>query len=312
MTEDSRAPAGAPAGVGANSHHAALVGVHRQSAPRPLTAWQRRLWRLLGPPPPFEPTGAADLAAGSATPTVELSREAYAPTEHGTLAVRDQVSGAGDPGLAAVPPTWQRQLWRRLSAGNRRRSLLVGMLLALLLAVGGAAAVLRGATVYTSHTVMLIDDPYKLATAGDDGQLVKLSALRYKYQALLETSAMTVPIAHRLGLSPDEVASSVSASIGSQSLLMDVDGTSSTARGAMRLSRAAADEVIAYVQWEDTTYGIPPSSRFQFSVVDPTSPATGSGPSAGHASTLALGLAVVGLVVGFCGTQLVKNRDLAR
>ena len=46
-----------------------------------------------------------------------------------------------------------------------------------------------------STAVMLIDDPPALATAGDDGQLLKLDGLRLKYAALVGTDLIAQPVA---------------------------------------------------------------------------------------------------------------------
>jgi len=87
---------------------------------------------------------------------------------------------------------------------------------------------------------------------------------------------------------------------------MDVSATWASPREAQILSQAIANEVTSYVRTEDLTYDIPQADRFTFTTVDPASPATTQTPSKGHAVTLAIGLAVLGFILGFLATQLVR------
>lgn len=232
------------------------------------------------------------------------------------LATDDRPPGGGAAGGAPVTGAdtvdhWQGRLWQALRTAPGP-ALRLGLLVAVVLGLAGAAAELRGPTTYSSKAVMLIDDPYQLATAGTDGQLVKLEALRVKYSALIDTSAIAKPVADQLHLPVGAVLQSVSGLVPLDSLLMDVDATWSTPKEATLLAQATAKEVTAYVAAEDATYGIPAKDQFTLTVIDPAATATPSGPSAAHALVLGVGLAVLGLVLGFGAAQLVRNRRLLR
>jgi capsular polysaccharide biosynthesis protein len=188
--------------------------------------------------------------------------------------------------------------------------LVFGVALGVTLAVVSAVIVLNGPTVYTSTTVMLINDPLAIATAGDQGQLLKLDALRYKYASLVNTEAIAAPVARQLHLGVGQVLGATTTQVPVNSLLMDIVATWSTPSEASALSQAVAGQVTAYVQTEEETYAIPAVDRFTFTAVDAASTPTPVGPSRSHAATLAIGLAILGLIVGFVVAQLVGNRSL--
>jgi capsular polysaccharide biosynthesis protein len=169
----------------------------------------------------------------------------------------------------------------------------------------GAVASLGGTKTYTSTTVMLIDDPYSLATQGDS-EFIKLDALRVKYSGLVDTNAIAQPVASRLHLPVGAVLGSASTDVPFESLLMDVSATWSSPREAQILSQAVADEVTNYVKTEDAVYGIPKADQFTFNTIDPASPPITHAPSKSKALVLAIGLAVVGFALGFLATQLVR------
>lgn len=216
-----------------------------------------------------------------------------------------------DDRLLRRPPAWQRRLWRALATAPLV-GLAMGGLLAVVLVALSAMLSHRGPTTWTSTTVMIIDDPYQLATAGDEGQLLKLDYLRYKYSALVSTDAIADPVAAKLGVPVGSVLSSVSAPIPASSLLLDIVATTSGPGTARLLSQTVADEVTAYVQGEDKAYAIPAQDQFTLTTVDPASPPVSHSPSLAHTATVAGGFAVLGLVVGFCGAQLLANRKLLR
>ena len=180
--------------------------------------------------------------------------------------------------------------------------------MAVLLGTVGALSLMRGAVTYSSTAVMLIDDPPALATAGDDGQLLKLDALRLKYQALVSTDLIAQPVATQLGLSVGDVLGAMTAVVPYQSLLMDVTGTWSTPQVAQRLAQATANEVTKFVKYEAEVYNIPAVDRYTFIVIDPATAATANRPSHAHALTLAVGLAVAGFAATFVVTQFWRHR----
>lgn len=186
------------------------------------------------------------------------------------------------------------------------RAVLVGLFLAFIAALIGGLSVLSGRTTYTSTAVMLINDPYKLATSGQLNEFGNLDVLRYKYSALVKTDAMAGPVAHRLDLPVGEVIGAVSTEVPVNSLLMNITGTWSNADGAQKLAQAMSDEVGAYIDQEDNVYAIPTADRFTFEVIDPAPPGIAHGPSKAKAVSLAIGLAVLGFAIGFVMTQLIR------
>jgi capsular polysaccharide biosynthesis protein len=175
--------------------------------------------------------------------------------------------------------------------------------------LGGLSAglAMTGAKTYTSTTVMLIDDPLQLASAGSESELLKLTTLRYKYADLAQTTVLAAPVAHDLGLPVSEVLGTVSVDPHAGSLLLRVNATSANPTLARSLSQTMANELTTYVRTEDTTYHIPPTDRYTLTIVDPATPAVGHGPSTKHALTLGVGLAVLGFVIGLVATQLRRN-----
>lgn len=192
--------------------------------------------------------------------------------------------------------------------GNRPvRAVVVGVILGLVLAGIGDAAVLSGQkTVYTSTAVMLIDDPYALATSGQPNEFANLDALRYKYAALVGTDSIAGPVAAELGLPVGDVVGAVSTKVPAYSLIMYVTATWSSPGEAQRLAQATAQQVSTFITHEDDAYNIPASARFTFDVVDPAPPATAQTPSKSKAVSLAIGLGLLGFALGFLVMQLVQ------
>ena len=203
----------------------------------------------------------------------------------------------------------QARLWRAL-----RTAPLPALLIAVLLAIGAGVVGWNlnsaGTPVYTSRTVMAVDEPYGIATAGDEGLLLKLVTLRIKYQGLASTDAMAGPVAAKLGLPVSDVLSATSVALPSDSLTLVVTGTWTNAHEAQRISSAMAAEITSYVKTENAQYVVPPTDQFIIQTVDPTTPATLSTPSHRKSAADAFGLAVVVLIVGFVVSQLIFNRRL--
>lgn len=236
-----------------------------------------------------------------------------APPGEGAVAVAAGPAtntSSGSPGHASPGSDhWQHRLGRALSH-RWRRAVVVGVALAAGLGALGVSTVLSGPTTYSSQTVMAIDSPYGLAAAGDEGQLLKLDEIRYKYASLATTYLIAQPVARSLGTSVGAVLGGTSVVPESDALLMTVTGTWSTPSGAARLSSAVASELSTYVQNENSSYAIPVNDQFFLRAVDPTTTPTAHGPSHSKALTLGLGLALAGLLAGFLLTQLLANRRL--
>jgi hypothetical protein len=195
-----------------------------------------------------------------------------------------------------------------------RTAPLLALVIGVLLAVGAGVVgwhANSSATppLYTSQTVMAIDQPYGMATAGDEGLLLKLVTLRVKYQGLASTDAMAGPVATKLGLPVSDVLAGTSVALPPDSLLFVVTGEAATAGQAQRLSSALAAEITSYVKTQNLQYAVPATDQFIIHTVDPTTPAKASTTSHKSAAD-AVGLAIVALLLGFVVTQLIRNRKL--
>ena len=205
----------------------------------------------------------------------------------------------------------QSKLWRAL-----RTAPLAGLLLAVLLAIGaglvGWNLNSKGTPVYSSRTVMTIDQPYGIATAGDEGLLLKLVTLRIKYQGLASTNAIAGPVATKLGLPVNDVLSATSVVLPPDSLILVVTATWTNPSVAKHLSSDVAAEITSYVKAENTQYVVPAADQFLIHTVDPTTSATKSTPSHRKSAADAVGLALVTLIIAFVVSQLIFNRRLLK
>ncbi len=205
--------------------------------------------------------------------------------------------------------------WSWLAAALRRAprpALLMAAALGAAVAAVSLWSTLAVPTVWTSTTVLSLDDPYALATAPDNGPLLKLNALRAEYSALATTQVIAGPVALKLGLAPAQVAGAETVVPSEQALLLDVTARWSTPLMAQQLSRTTARTLQAYVQSENSAYGIPAPDQLQLQQVDPTTPAAAIRPSVTHAVTRAVELGVLVLVVAFVVIQLVRQRWVHR
>jgi hypothetical protein len=224
---------------------------------------------------------------------------------NGTVtAPNDPVSGNGHGNEHS-----QARLWAAL-----RTAPLPALLLAVLLAIGAGVVGWNlnsaGTPVYSSRTVMSIDQPYGIATAGDEGILLKLVTLRIKYQGLASTDAIAGPVATKLGLPITDVLSATSVVLPADSLLLVVTATWTNGDEAQRLSSAVAAEITSYVKSENAQYVVPAADQFLIHTVDPTTRAAVSTPSHRKSAADAIGLALVTLIISFVVAQLIFNRRL--
>jgi capsular polysaccharide biosynthesis protein len=226
---------------------------------------------------------------------------------NGTVTAANQPDAGRRHDRESVHP--QSGLWRAL-----RTKPLRAFLLALLVAIGAGVAGWhlnsKGTPVYASQTVMIVNQPYGIATAGDEGILVKLVAVRAKYQGLATTDVMAQPVAAKLGLPVDKVLSAITVTVPPDSLLLTVTATWTSAHEAQRLSSAMAAEISNYVDDENVQYKVPPADQFNIRTVDPTTVATLSTPSHRKSVVDAIGLALVAFIICFAGFQLIFNRKL--
>lgn len=231
------------------------------------------------------------------TTTDDTARLARPTTEIGARTSAASTNGASGG------RTWQRELAGMLQH-RWPRAVMCGLIVGIMLGLMAGALKKQGATVYTATTTMALDDPLGLALAGDEGELIKLSDLRYKYSSLATTDAVAGPVATDLHVPVGLVLEATSVQVPANLLLMYVSGTWSTPGFAMELSTATAQELVHYVQQENATYAIPKSDQFEAVILSSATSATASSPSTSKAVTEGVLVLFGGGVVGFVVFQL--------
>jgi capsular polysaccharide biosynthesis protein len=207
-------------------------------------------------------------------------------------------------------------------AGGARRILTptspMNVVLAIVLGVvaGGAAAgiSLGASTVYSSKATLLIDQPAAVSRAVDDGPLRKLSLLRIKYTDLADTPGIAGPAAARLGLSTGDVARSTTAVAPAASLAIVVSGRDATRAGAERRANAVAASMATYADQEQQGLNVPPTDRYNLTIVETAGPATTTRvqPTGARAGRAALLLGLISATLAYLILQaLSPDRRLA-
>jgi hypothetical protein len=153
-----------------------------------------------------------------------------------------------------------------------------------------------------------MDDPHQLALSGDDGLINKLNQLRLKYSGLVQTEAIAGPVAQQLGVDPGTVAASSAAIPSQASLLLYTQSVAATPAMAQRMAQAVAEELVNYVQAENSRFQLPPDLQYSFSIVSPALGASQIAPSHSRAEMVAGALAAAALIIAYVTLQLVAPR----
>ena len=202
---------------------------------------------------------------------------------------------------------------------NRRSVPRVAMLVIAFIAVliGGVVGVLTersapsaGSGTYRSQTTLLFDQLHAVASSGDAGVLAKLSLLRVKYVDLLQTSAITGPVARKTGLPEPTVRGALQATAPPAQFVLAVTATLAQPAQARELATAAADELIAYNQHEQSSAGIPADQQVTISVVSPAQPATQVAASRRRAVAYGAAAAVGAALLVVAGASLLVRPRL--
>lgn len=186
------------------------------------------------------------------------------------------------------------------------RNFVLALCAASLVAAVSAGLVLRGSVVYEARTVLLIDSPLSLATAGDDGTIVKLERLRSKYATLAGTEEMADPVAAKVGLRPGQVITSTDVVPPPATLTLVVVARADKRTAAVDLSTAMSEQIIDYVAAEHVANNVPPQDRFLFRSVQPARFAAKITPTVADARTSALLGFGAALAVGYLILQLLQ------
>ncbi|MCU1449463.1 MAG: hypothetical protein JWP02_1633 [Acidimicrobiales bacterium] len=203
-----------------------------------------------------------------------------------------------------VEPPRRWTLWDALRVPSLR-NLVFALLLAALGGSAGAVIALRQSPKYSSHAVLLIDQPVLIAEAKDEGLIRKLSLLRFKYAALIKTPGIAGIAAQQLALPEPEVAAAVGASATPESLVLVATAEADTPRAAVRIADGIAAAVVTYADEEQRSYSVPANARYQFSVVAGASNAVKIQPQRKRAVQAAFGLGAVLLAMAYVILQLL-------
>lgn len=191
------------------------------------------------------------------------------------------------------------------------RNLTLAFGVAALAAAAAAAVVLRAPEQYEANAVLVIDNPFALATAGDDGTVNKLDRLRGKYATLAATTAIAGPVADDLGVGPGAVLGGTEVFAAPSTLGLVVVGRGGTAERATAMATGMAEGLVEYVEEEHEANGVPPEDRFELTIAQPALAARQTAPSTDRAvdvALLAFGLSVVAVYVVL---QLVRTPVVA-
>lgn len=185
------------------------------------------------------------------------------------------------------------------------RNLTLALGVAALFAGVAAALTLRAAEEYESSAVLLIDNPFALAT-GDEGTVNKLDKLRGKYATLANTRAIAGPVAVELGIRPGAVIGSTEVFAAPSTLALVIVGRAGTERQAVDRASAMADGIIDFVVREHEANDVPREDRFTFEAVQPATFARQTSPSTERALEAAAITFALSLVATYVALQFVR------
>lgn len=174
---------------------------------------------------------------------------------------------------------------RRVGAGRRRDApkrpgARLAAVMALFAFVAGlvaanltAAYVLTRPPRYASVASVMLDQPQLLVESASEEPTTKLNRLRLKFASLLQTRTFTGPIAERVGIPADDVASELRFSAPGFTLTLSIEARAPTADGSMAIADAAARALVDYLATEQVRIKVPEDRR----IVGTVTEAAGSG-----------------------------------
>lgn len=173
-----------------------------------------------------------------------------------------------------------------------------------------ATVVLRQPKRYVSRSILQIDQPNVIVSAGSEGPISKLNVLRLKYALLAETKRVTAGVAKRTGFPEGGIAAAVNVVLPGPSLILIVESRANDPARARTIADATAAELVALVKAEMDAAKIPQEDRIFMIVVGPAQLGVRFEPSRGRAvtnGTLAGILSLVG-VIGVAETMRAVRR----
>jgi hypothetical protein len=162
--------------------------------------------------------------------------------------------------LAAEETTAARPR-RRLPIEVTALTAILALVLALLAGAGAALYQRSKPTHYISYSIMLIDQPFAVATDPGDATLAKLQRLRFYYAGLLQTQLLSAPIAQQVHLPVGEVEGALNTLMSPSTFTIDLFAQGQNPSQAESIAQAATSELITYVRQQQSKLGIPSPSR---------------------------------------------------
>ena len=176
----------------------------------------------------------------------------------------------------------------------------------------GYSYVIRKPPVYASNSVLLIDQPGVIFSAGGDTAIIKLGLLRTKYASLIKTEVVTRPVAEATGIPEGKVAGSLVALSPPQSLLLVIGARGGRAQETQALATAAAKEISSYLKAEQNKVGLPPDKEVTLTEVQPAVLGVQIEPTSSRALQDGLAAGVISLVLIYVAVQLLTGRPTSR
>lgn len=209
------------------------------------------------------------------------------------------------PAPTAKTAEQQQPFWQLVEVLGRR-STAVAVVAALLAAVVGFVFAGTRDPSYQASAATLLDQPAVLAASKDAGVIDKLSRLRLKYAGILRSDAVVTPVAAKLGVSAGTVSGSMVTGSDATSLLLFIGARSSTAKGAVAMANALAEELSAYVSKEQAV--LQPRDRLALTVVAPAREGAQLLPTRRQQLVAGVGSGLVVLVLVLVVTDVVRRR----
>jgi capsular polysaccharide biosynthesis protein len=185
----------------------------------------------------------------------------------------------------------------------------IGGILAMAL---GYSYVTRKPPVFASSSVLLIDQPGVIFSAGGDTAIIKLGLLRTKYASLIKTEVVTKPVAESTGFSEGEVSRSLVALTPAQSLLLVIGARAGSAQETEALASAAAKEIATYLRAEQDRAGLPADKDVTLREVQPAVLGVQIEPTSSRALQDGLAAGVISLILIYVAVQLLTGRPTSR
>jgi capsular polysaccharide biosynthesis protein len=205
------------------------------------------------------------------------------------------------------PPGWVQRL-----ATPTLTAVLVAAIGGILAMALGYSYVIRKPPVYASSSVLLIDQPGVIFSAGGDTAIVKLGLLRTKYASLIKTDVVTKPVADATGITQGEVARSLVALSPPQSLLLVIGARAGRPQETQALASAAAKEISAYLKAEQDKVGLPADKEVTLTEVQPAVLGFQIEPTTSRALQDGLAAGVISLIMIYVAVQLLTARPTSR